>query len=384
MTRSLLALAMLTSLAHAGGDDVAAHVTAARAAEAKRDWAAAMHELEAALGPRFDPRLSAELGWVTMQSGDPVGARNADVTAADFAGDDAVRATALYYLGLVEQHSGERAAARVSFAASLAIAPDLAVATALVLLGPGRPAPQGCYDALAQVLPARRGGWIRDGSIVRELGTDLRYCDTPDRIAVASITRQDVTLGPRDEFTELFGSLYAIERGTGAVAIAPFAPGSSCVDHCAPEGHAGCSETSGCTIATTIPGARSLRMFPDGFYLGDRPDDGPACSPAASGYGQPGAITCATQRHVAVIAGSRSCPEGRYGLGIAVYDARRGRKTADDPLAPSIQRDGDRDFSAAAPSYRFGDIALTIDPATGAGTLAIGKTREDCLALLVP
>jgi hypothetical protein len=89
-----------------------------------------------------------------MLAGDLAVARKADMLAVGRTTSDKLKATALFNLGTVEENSGDKLAARLSYEASLALAPNPAVKAALDKLGSvGGTMPKACYDVLDQIVP---------------------------------------------------------------------------------------------------------------------------------------------------------------------------------------------------------------------------------------
>ena len=382
MTRSMFVLLLVVAVAHGepANPKLKAHLKAGLDLEAKSQWKEAVVELEAATKEDLDDaRAFAELGWAAMQAGDLAKARKADVRAIEIARDDKLKATALFNLGAVEDKAGEKLAAKLSYEASLALnGANAAVKSAVAKLGAVEVAgaPQ-CFDVLEQLVPPLRGAWIRDGANVVALANELEYCDTPGRVVVAQITsRREVD----QKTTKLGGKLVAITRKTGAVASTELAASSQCVDNCSPVGHAGCSETSGCTLSSSIPGAKTFSLFPDSQWVGDAPSaKTPFCGPEM----RSGAIVCSTAKHLALVT-TRECAADTTGLKIAVYDATVARLDRSEDKKPQLEADGARDFAAATPTYRFGDVTLVVaNGAKPTAKLTIGKITEDCFAMVI-
>jgi hypothetical protein len=395
-----LPILLVASSALADPDGAAereAHLKKAYDLERQNKWPEAVAEFDAALESQLsypdrrpDIRVYAELGRSAMQAGDLAKAREADVRAVEVAKnlpDDRLEATALFHLGLVEEKSGEILSAKRSFEASLALAANPAAVAELTRLGNVAAKPTGCYDTVEQVLPPHRGLWMRDGKTVRSLRNDswdddAWYCDTPARVVVAEITGRTSIDAQR---TRPSGTLYTLNRRTGAVAATPLASSSRCVDKCAPDGYAGCSRGSGCDLRSGTLGARALNAFSDGHWIGNRPALEVACG---------GDITittrmiCSTANHLAIIGPARAqqCSDDQQVLRIDVFDSTVARKHDvdgyDEEITPLLSADGDRDSSTAAPTYRFANVTLAITPgAQPTATLAIGKVSEDCLVL---
>jgi hypothetical protein len=372
--RAGYAILLITAVVHAepaSKDDFHAHMKAGYDLEAQNKWTEAAAEFEVAVAFKDDARAYAELGWSAMLAGDLAKARKADVSAVGHATSDKLKATALFNLGTVEEKSGDRLAARLSYEASLAVAPNPAVKVALDKLGSvSGTMPNACYDVRDQIVPATHGAFVRDDGAIRTLGPNLRYCDTPARVVIAEITGEkqvDVRT------TALAGSAIAITRKTRAVATGALVSGSFCIDNCSPMGHAGCSEISGCMLRTSIAGARRFALYPSDRSIGDKDDAASraACTP----WMQHGSLICSTAHHLAIV-DDRRCGDDKVGIHVTVHDARSGNQT--------FEADGDRDLSAATPTYRFGSVTLAIAPgATPTAKLTVDKTTEDCLALVI-
>jgi hypothetical protein len=125
--------------------EVHKHMKAAWSAQADKQWADAVKELEAAQKIfDGDARVLSELGWSAMWAGDLAKARKSDEAAIRAAVDPKLKASGLYNLGLVQAKLGDNDGARTSFAESIRLRPNATVQAELVKLGTAPPPAPFC------------------------------------------------------------------------------------------------------------------------------------------------------------------------------------------------------------------------------------------------
>jgi hypothetical protein len=379
MKTVIVAVGLLAAVrADADPADFKAHMKAGYALEKQNKWSEAATEFEAAAKEAPDGRAAAELGWSALQANDLDRARKATLEALRYNPDAKLRATLLFNLGLIDAKRNEPGLARLSFEASLALKANPAAKTELAKVATATPS-GGCYELAAQVLPASSSAAVRDAAGAHELASATYYCDTPARIVLASVKegKQRRLGGNSHGFdTSLSGTAMSLDRTTSKVSSS--AVTGSCHDDCGDNSHAGCSEMSGCTLRTTIAGARIFKVWTEERFIGDKDDAATAasCGPEL----RRGDIKCSTQHHVALVEASRTCNTDGVGLTLSLYDATKQRDFMD--TQPTLTADGDRDFTAATPTYKFGKVTLALGAAGKPSTLTVDGKTEDCLGIM--